>query len=179
MASFQERFIGALKVQPATFEEVEHDTTATSQAAIVVVAASVSSGLGWIWLGGFTGVIERTVISLVAWVVAAALVWIIGTKVLPGKNTEADLGQLLRTMGFARAPGLFGVIAIIPILGWALAFLIGIWGLIATVIAVRQALDYDDTVRAVIVCVLAWIGGFILMAIVGGVLGLGSRMMMF
>ena len=32
-----------------------------------------------------------------------------------------------------------------------------LWSLAAMVVAVRQALDYDSTARAVLVCVIGWI----------------------
>lgn len=89
---------------------------------------------------------------------------------LPGRNTEADLGQLLRTVGFAQAPGLFGVLVVIPIFGLFVPFLVAIWVIAATFVAVRQALDYDDTFRAILVCFLAWI----VSAVVYFVLGIGS-----
>jgi hypothetical protein len=157
MASFRDRVVGALRLQVTTFEEVEHDTTATGQAAAVVVLASISSGIAFIWYGGLTGVISNAVWALVSWALFAGLVWIIGTKVLPGRNTEADVGQLLRTMGFAQAPGLLACIGIIPLLGWFIWFGIVVWAIAATVVAVRQALDYEDTLRAVAAVVLAFI----------------------
>lgn len=87
---------------------------------------------------------------------------------LPGQNTEADLGQLLRTVGFAQAPGLFGLLAVVPLVGLFVPFLVSVWVIAATFVAVRQALDFDDTFRAIIVCLLAWIVsavGFLLMGI--------------
>ena len=165
MASFQERVAGAWRLQPVTFEEVEHDTTATAQAAAVVLLASVSSGIAFIWYGGLTGVVSNAVWALVTWVLFAGLVWIIGTKVIPGRNTSADLGQLLRTMGFAQAPGLFAFAGVIPLLGWLIWFGIIGWVVAATVVAVRQALDYDDTARAVVAVVLAFIAALVITAV--------------
>ena len=80
---------------------------------------------------------------------------------MPGKNTEADYQQVLRVIGFAQAPGLFDVLGIIPILGWLVRSWSVVWTLVALVIAVRQALDYDDTLKAVIVCVIAWVVMFV------------------
>jgi len=157
MASFQGRVIGALTLNVATYEEVERDTSATAQAAGVVVLAAISSGIGWIWYGGLSGIVSGAVVALVAWVVGAVVVWLIGTKVLPGPRTEADITQVMRCVGFAQAPGLLAFISIIPVIGWLITFALWIWGLVAWVIAVRQALDYDDTMRAVIVCLLAWV----------------------
>jgi hypothetical protein len=173
VASFQDRVIGVMRLQAAAFEEVEHDTTATSQAAMVVVAATIARGLVVLDLGAslFLGTV---VAGLIGWVVGAFVVWLIGTRLLPGRNTEGDFTQLMRTVGFAQAPGVFAVLGIIPILGWLISFAAGIWVLIATVIGVRQALDYDDTLRAVIVCLIAWVVMFVVM-MVASLIGLGAR----
>ncbi len=84
-------------------------------------------------------------------------IYLIGTKVLPEPQTRSDMGELLRTIGFASAPGLLLVLGVIPILGNLLSFGISIWMLVAMVIAVRQALDFKSTGRAVGVCLLGWV----------------------
>jgi len=182
MASFQDRVIGALKLQPNTFEEVENDASATGQAATVVVAAAVSGGLvALIYLStigftaGITAFVLGLVLKLIGWAVGSWVLLMVGTKMMPGKNTQADLGQLLRVTGFACAPGLFGVLGVVPILGILIGFALAVWQLIAMVIGVKQALEYDDTVKAVIVCVIAWVIMWIITAIVGlmGLAGAG------
>ncbi|HUL73059.1 MAG TPA: YIP1 family protein [Vicinamibacterales bacterium] len=188
MASFQDRVIGALKLQASTFEEVENDATATQQAATVVVAAAVSRALpGLIWLGalgfgaGLTAFVLSLVLAPIAWAVGSYVLFYVGTKLMPGKNTQADWGQLLRVSGFAASPGLFGILVVIPILGLLIGLGLAIWQLIALVIGVKQALEYDDTMKAVIVCVIAMVIMWIIMAIVGFMglagAGLGSRFM--
>jgi hypothetical protein len=174
MASFQERVIGALKLQAPTFEEVEQDATSMSQAAIVVVAAAISGALGAIYFGGLTFVVYQAVFAIIGWVVGAFLVWIIGTKVIPGKNTQADVVQVLRPVGFAQAPGIFAVVGIIPILGWLARIAIVIWTIVATVVAVRVALDYEDNVKAAIVCILAWVAGVVVTMVLAGIVGFGA-----
>jgi hypothetical protein len=95
--------------------------------------------------------------SLVGWYVWAYLTYFIGTKFLPEPQTHADLGELLRTIGFSSSPGLIRILGIIPGLG-AMVFLVAsIWMLVAMVIAVRQALDYKSTWRAVGVCTIGWV----------------------
>lgn len=162
MASFQERVVGALRLDPHTFEEVEADGTAMSQALLVVVAAAVATGIGA--AGAGMGLLLVGVVgALVGWIVWALLTFVIGTKVLPEASTKADLGQLLRVLGFAAAPGLFGILGIIPFVGWIVRFVVFVWQLIAMVIAVRQALDYSTTGRAVLVCVIGWLAYVVIM----------------
>ena len=157
MATVQERVIGAMRLQASTFEEVEHDTTATAQAAMVVAAVGVANGLAALLYGSVTGFVLAVVVQLVGWVIGSALLLLVGTRLFPGKNTEADLGQVLRTVGFAESAGLLGVFGVVPYLGWVFTGVAMVWILIAMVIAVRQALDYDDTTKAVVVCVVAWL----------------------
>ena len=155
MAAFTNRVAGAMRLNAASFEDVEHDASATGQAAFVVLAASIARGLGYYQYGGISFAAGGALIALAAWMAGASLLWILGTRVLPGRRTEADVGQLLRTVGFAQAPGIFAAVTVIPVIAPLAGLLVMIWTLMATIIAVRQALDYEDTLRAVIVCVLA------------------------
>lgn len=85
------------------------------------------------------------------------LTYFIGTRWLPEPQTRADHGGLLRTIGFSSAPGLIRVLGIIPGLRGIVFSVAGIWMLVAMVIAVRQALDYKSTWRAIGVCVIGWV----------------------
>lgn len=171
MASFQQRVLGVLRLDAATFEDVEHDRDATWQAAAVVAATSVTTSVGWYFGIGSPGWILRGAIhALLAWAIGSAVLWQVGTRLLPGKNTEADFGQLLRCLGFAQVPGIVGLLAVVPILGLFAPFIAAVWVIAASFIAVRQALDYDDTFRAIMVCLIAWVVSVIVFA----VLGLGS-----
>jgi Yip1 domain len=176
MASFQDRVMGAIRLQASTFEEIERDPTAVSQAALVVLGASLAGVIGTIRYGFFGGVaLASVVFAFIGWIVSSAVVWLVGTRLLPGKNTEADFQQVLRVVGFAQAPGLFVVLGILPFLGWLVRFVVWIWTLVALVIAVRQVLDYDDTLKAVLVCVVAWII-MITATLIVGFLGFGAAM---
>jgi len=103
------------------------------------------------------GLVIGTLGALVGWFIWAFMTYFIGTKLLPEPQTHADLGQLLRTIGFSSAPGLIRVLAIIPSFADMVHLIAGIWMLVAMVIAVRQALDYHSTLRAVGVCAIGWV----------------------
>ncbi len=156
MASFVDRVLGAARLDVRTYEEVEADTSATPQAMGVVALAALASGVGVAGAGG-AGAFATVVGGLVGWVVWAALIWLVGTKLLPEPQTRADVGQLLRTVGFAASPALLLVLRILPLVGGLIPFVIWIWQLATTVVAVRQALDYKSTGRAVAVCLIGWI----------------------
>ena len=157
MASMVDRMVRAAKLDPQLYEEVEADKASLGQALGVVVLASIAGGIGSGRLGGLSGFFIGTAAALIGWFVWAALTYFIGTRILPEPNTRADLGELLRTIGFASSPGLLRVLGLIPGVTGIVFLISGIWMLVAMIIAVRQALDYRSTLRAVGVCVIGWI----------------------
>ena len=172
MASLTERMIGAAKLDAATYEEVEADTTATPQAMLVVVLASVAGGVGALRAMGVGGVLLAALVSLIGWYVWAFITYFVGTRILPGAKTEADVGQLLRTIGFSATPGLIRVLGIVPGLGTLVQFVASLWMLVAMVVAVRQALDYESTGRAAAVCVIGFVLNFAVLFLLGKLLGI-------
>ncbi len=155
--TFAARVKGVLVLDVRTFEEIEADTSATAQALLVVVAASVAAGLGAGVRLGPTGLLRETLGALVGWVMWAAVTWVIGAKLLPEPQTRTNMGELLRVIGFAYAPNLFGFFAFIPVLGGVVSTVVAFWLLAATIVAVRQALDYVSTLRAAAVVVIGWL----------------------
>ena len=163
MATFTERMVRAARLDAAVYEEVEGDTTATSQALAVVVLSSIAAGIG---MGtGIGGIVAGIVISLPAWYVWAFLTYWIGTRVLPEPQTSSSHGELLRVIGFAAAPGLIRVLGVVPFLRGLVFVVAAVWMLIAGIIAVRQALDYRGTGRAVVVVVIGWIAQWIIIIV--------------
>jgi hypothetical protein len=174
MATIQDRIIRAAKLDAQLYEEVEADRDATGQAMAVVVMSAVAAGIGTVGSGGLLGIVGGTIVALVGWYIWAFLTYFIGTRLLPEPQTKADYGELLRTIGFASAPGLIRVFGVIPGLG-ALVFLVaGIWMLVAMVIAVRQALDYTSTPRAVGVCLIGWSVQVVILILGAQLFGLGQ-----
>lgn len=172
MSSFSERMIGAAKLDPVIYEEVEADSGAIGQAVGVVVLSSLAAGVGaMLYVGFLKGLLLGTVAALIGWFVWAFLTWIIGTKLLPEAQTEADMGQLLRTIGFAAAPGILRVFGIIPVLGGLIVLICNVWMLVAMVVAVRQALDYKSTWRAVGVCLIGWVALIVIQVVLFSLVG--------
>jgi hypothetical protein len=145
-----------MKADVKTFEEIEHDPNALGQAVAVIVIAALASLIGNMFRyglgGGFTGLLA-TLIGYAVWTVIVVL---IGTKVMPEPGTKADFAEGFRVIGFAASPGVFNLLAVIPILGYLIGWVISIWMLVVMVIAVRTVLDYTSTARAVIVCLIGF-----------------------
>jgi len=157
MANFSNRIIRAAKLDIALYEEVEADKSALGQAMGVVVLSSIAAGIGGPSEAGLLGMLMGVVVALVGWYIWAYLTYFIGTKLLPEPQTKADHGELLRTIGFSSSPGMIRVLGIIPALRGIVFPIAAIWMLVAMIIAVRQALDYSGTLRAVGVCLIGWI----------------------
>ena len=158
---FVNRIIRACKLDVSLYEEVEADKSATFQAALVVVLSSLAAGVGALSMGA-SNFFTAPIISLISWYIWAYLIYLIGAKLFPEPNTKADHGELLRTIGFSSAPGLIRLFGFTPEL-MSITFIgAGIWMFIAMIIAVRQALDYESTWRAVGVVVI----GFLVQAII-------------
>jgi len=149
---------GAVSLDSEIYEEVEADRTATGQAMLVVVMSSLAAGigatgrLGISWRGAFV----ISAIALIAWAAWALLTFEIGGRLMPEAQTRVDVGELLRTIGFASAPGMLRVFGIIPSVTTPAFVITTVWMLLAMIVAVRQALDYTSTARAVAVCALGW-----------------------
>jgi hypothetical protein len=173
MASLGERMIRAAKLDVNLYEEVEADTDATGQAMLVVVLSSVAAGIGSAGGAGLKGLLLGALSALVAWYIWAFLTYFIGTKLLPESQTEADVGQLLRTTGFSSSPGLLRILGILPGLTGIVFLGCAVWMLVAMVIAVRQALDYHGTGRAIAVCLIGWVVQVVIIGVVMMFLGIG------
>ena len=169
--SFENRIIRAAKLDSNLYEEVEADKSALGQAMAIVVLSSIAAGIGLYKTGGFSGIITGTMASLISWYVWAYLTYFIGTKFLPEPQTKADLGELLRTIGFSSSPGLLRVFYFIPGIGVLLYLISSLWMLVAMIIAVRQALDYNSTLRAVGVCVIGYVIQIIILVLIFSIFG--------
>lgn len=172
MASLIDRMVRASKLDVNLYEEVEADKNSMGQAIAVVVLSSLASGIGAIGILGIQGLVIGTITALIGWFIWAYLTYFIGTKLLPEPQTKADVGELLRTIGFSSAPGILRIFGFIPLIGAIITFAAGVWMLVAMIIAVRQALDYKSTWRAVGVCLIGFVVYIIIIALISSVFGM-------
>jgi hypothetical protein len=166
MADLQGRMIGAMQADVKTFTEIEGDPSAMGQAVTVIVIAGVASLIGNFFRAGVIGGVMGLIGSLLGYGLFSLLVFLIGTKMMPEPATKADFNEVFRVVGFAASPGVFNVLAIIPFIGPLISLLVAIWSLVIGVIAVREVLDYTNTGRAIIVCLIAVVVCWVVLAIV-------------
>jgi len=134
------------------YEEIERDTTGTGEAAGVVAIVAAASALGGMGQGG-AGIIAGIAGAFIGWLVWAAITLWVGTKLFGGM---ANLGEMLRVLGFAQSIGVIKALAFIPILGPLLGFAGSVWMLVCGVVAVRQALDFT-TGKAIGTVLIGWV----------------------
>jgi len=157
MLNFANRLIRAVMLDASLYEEVEADRDALGQAVVVVLLSSLAAGIGGAGLQGpsWKAQLLVTGIALVTWAAWAMLVLQIGAGMMAEPQTRADIGQLLRTIGFAAAPGLTQVFAMLPAMTIPVFVISWLWMAAAMVIAIRQALDYRSTWHAIAVTATA------------------------
>jgi len=160
--------IGAAALNIDTYEEVEADSTATGQAAAVVAMVAVASGIGAAG-DGLSSIVIAPISALLGWLIWAGVTYLIGDKILGG---TATWGELLRTLGFAQSPGVLYLLAVLPVFGGLVRFVVALWILAAGVIAIRQALDFG-TGKAILTAILGWLALVIPAVILGGMMAIG------
>ncbi|MBI2954480.1 MAG: YIP1 family protein [Chloroflexi bacterium] len=178
-----DRMIRAAKLENALYDEVERDKNATGQALTVVVIVALASGIGSALAGiigragigaAIGGFIVGIIMALIGWAIWSFVTYWVGTSLFGG---TATYGELLRAVGFAYTPNVLGILSFIPGVGPLIAFVGSIWALVAGVVAVRQALDFD-TGKAIITAIIGWIILMIVVVVIGGmfaaIIGLGS-----
>ena len=171
--SFLQRLIGAAALDTAIYEEVEADRGATGQAFAVVIGSSLAAGIGARGLGGTSpaNIAFISMVALLAWAAWAVVTFQIGGRLLPEPQTRVDVGELLRTIGFAATPGLLRVFGVLPGVTLPVFAITAVWMLAAMIVAVRQALDYTSTGRAIAVCVLGWTLAIAIAVVLGVLFG--------
>jgi hypothetical protein len=182
--SLTDRMVRAARLETSLYNEVEADTSATSQALTVVVITALAGGIGAALgqaLGGRPagiagGLIGGIFAELLGWLVWSYVMYFVGTRVFHG---TATYGELLRTLGFANSPGVLLIFRFVPVLGGLISLVVGIWRIIAGFIAVREALDLDTgtTVATVVVGIIAYLVVAAIIALILGAFGLGAAVL--
>jgi hypothetical protein len=142
------RMIRAARLEEDLYEEVERDRNATGQAAQVVLIAGIAAAIAALLSRNWAGAVIEIPLVFVGWVIWSYLTYWVGKTLFSTPNTRVSPGEMLRTLGFATTPQILGILAFIPILGALVSLAVLIWTLVAGVIAVRAAMDFD-TGRAI------------------------------
>ncbi len=158
-----DRIVRAIRLDWTVFREIAQDREAMKQAAIIVVVVSFLAALGGAGTqliaqvdagAAFFGFFVDWMVNgiLIGWIGWSILTYLVGTLLFKG---QSDIQEMMRVLGFASAPRLLGLLGFLPCIGWIFPFVGMILALIAGVIAIREAMDFD-TGKAIITVVISW-----------------------
>lgn len=142
-----------------TYEQIVRDPNATAEAAIVVATVAIASGLGRLFAGP-GALIGAVLAMLLGWVVAAAVIYFVGTRITGEATTTSSVERVMRIVGYASAPFVFSIFSGLWFIGWLFATVIFFWFLGTMVLAIRAALDISLS-RAILTGVIAWLATLI------------------
>ena len=167
-----QRMIGAALFNAQTYEEIEADEGALGQALGVVILVTICGAIGGLVgdilsgataLGLILGLCFGLAFGIVRWALWVTIILMVGGGLLRTSNTQISWSEMGRVLGFAYTPGVLSIFTWIPIaeVAWTIAAVAFIWTLAAAVMAVRQAMDFEGTGRAIAVVAIAGVIGFI------------------
>lgn len=156
-----------------TYEEIVRDPNATTEAAIVVATVAIASGLGRLFAGP-GALIGAVLAMLLGWVVAAAVIYFVGTRITGEATTTSSVERVMRIVGYASAPFVFSIFSGLWLIGWMFSTVIFFWFLGTMVLAIRAALDISLS-RAIVTGLIAWFATLIVNGILGWIFGINSQ----
>lgn len=154
----------AARLDEELFEEVRQDPGTIRQAMASVVLAAFGAGVGHYATGGLVGIFAMMISALIGWYVWAYLAYLIGVSFYPGEVEDPALGDMLRTMGFAAAPGVLRVLAAVPGASLLVEIGVGAWMVVAAVVAVQHTLGYPEVRRAAGVALMGWSAHYLMLS---------------
>ena len=166
-----QRMIGAAMLRASTYEEIEADNSALPQAIGVVILVTLCGIIGDIIAGATSGgvdpvgvlgaVLNGGLFGLLRWALWVTLILLVGGKMLKTESTNTNWAELGRVVGFAYVPGVLILLSFLPGIGDLMGPIASIWTLVAVVIAIRHALDFEGIGRAILVAVITGVIGLI------------------
>lgn len=162
-AAFGRRIAGAMRLSRTTYHAIAHDPRALPQAVAVILLSSVSSAIVFLVTGGSPGLtidvdwgaypitrehdaaaaLAGGVLDggwgLLVWAVQTSIIWLLWNRFSARRH---NWGTIAAPLGFANAPLIvFALLEALPVIGGALGVVGLVWTLVASVVAVRVALD--------------------------------------
>lgn len=157
----------------STYHEIVRDPSATTEAAIVVATVAIASGLGQIFAG--PGALIGGVLSmLIGWVVGAAVIYFVGTRITGEPTTVSSVERVMRIVGYASAPFALSIFSGLWLIGWIFGTAVFIWILATMILAIRASMNMTLG-RAIITGVIAWIATLIASGVLSLIFGINPQ----
>ena len=95
-----------------------------------------------------TAVAMSGLTAILTWFIWAVIIFVIGVKLFPDKQTKVPFKKILTAVGFAHAPGLLRFFAITPELMIPIIFLTQFWIFAALIISTKQILNLKSNFKS-------------------------------
>tara|TARA_B100001029_G_C14983729_1_gene407642 strand:- start:299 stop:844 length:546 start_codon:yes stop_codon:yes gene_type:complete len=86
--------------------------------------------------------------AILTWLVWAILIYVIGVKIFPDKETKIPFKKIMIAVGYAHAPGLLRFFAVTPDLVLLIVFLTQFWIFASLIISVKHTLNIQSSFKA-------------------------------
>jgi hypothetical protein len=166
--------IGAATFNTATYEDVEKDENATTQALLVVVIVAIAAAIGSL-RAGLGLALFSLVFAVIGWVLGSVVAYYVGITLFRSPQMDVTIGQVLRTIGFAQSPRVLSILSIIPIIGVLVSIILFFWLIVTYIMALKAAFDFD-TAKAVVTAIVTAVVIFVIQFVLG-VLLIGGAML--
>ena len=104
-----------------------------------------------------TAVAMSGLTAILTWFIWAILIFVIGVKIFPDKQTKVSFKKVLTGVGFAHAPGLLRFFAITPELMIPIIFLTQFWIFASLIISTREILNLKSNFKSFGIIFLAFL----------------------
>jgi len=165
----------AMSLDRSFYQQVANDERYSQEALMVVIVASVLTGLGSFlgqligsnFVGALIALVLGVVLAVVGYYIWAYVVQWVGAKFF---NGQATAPQLLRTLGYAYGPTALAIFSFIPCFGGLIALVGGIWSLVCGFFAVRETHRLSDG-QTIMTVVIGWVVVMVITVLVTIVVG--------
>ena len=86
--------------------------------------------------------------AILTWLVWAILIYVVGVKIFPDKESNVPFKKVLIGVGYAHAPGLLRFFAVAPELVIPIIFLTQFWIFASLIISTRQVLNLRSNLKS-------------------------------
>lgn len=155
MPEIIERMLRAARLDAGLIDDLEGDPDSLKQSVMVAGLVALAGGIGAVFSAQLVVLPLMVVALAVSWLLYAALVWVLGTRLLAEPATHAEFSDVIRALGFAMAPGVLHVLAFLPLIGGLASPVGNLWSLAASIVLMRRVLSYSGWGRTVGVLVIA------------------------
>ena len=95
--------------------------------------------------------------ALITWLIWSILIFVIGVKLFPDKQTRVSFKKVLTAVGFAHAPGLLRFFAVTPDLMIPIIFLTQFWIFAGLIISTKQILSLKSNFKSFGIVLLSFL----------------------